>query len=57
MLPITPASQYLRPRAFVQEEWNAKFADGRANTDISKSTRRVPPQHTITGPVTNIHTY
>jgi len=37
MLPITPASVYLRPRAFVKEEWDAKFSDGRANTEIRKS--------------------
>ncbi|KAF2830334.1 endo-1,3(4)-beta-glucanase 1 precursor [Ophiobolus disseminans] len=33
MVPLTPASQYLRAKTFVREEWDAKFSDGRANQD------------------------
>jgi endo-1,3(4)-beta-glucanase len=30
MLPISPATAYLRPRAFVKEEWEKFFDNGRA---------------------------
>lgn len=33
MVPLNPASSYLRPRAFVKEEWDAMFSDGRALKD------------------------
>jgi endo-1,3(4)-beta-glucanase len=33
MVPIAPPTTYLRPRAFVKEEWDAMFDNGRANID------------------------
>lgn len=33
ILPLSPATSYLRPRAFVKEEWDAFFSEGRANVD------------------------
>jgi endo-1,3(4)-beta-glucanase len=30
MLPISPATSYLRPRPFVQAEWDRFFSNGRA---------------------------
>jgi endo-1,3(4)-beta-glucanase len=54
MLPITPASIYLRSRAFVKEEWDAKFTDGRANTDIGKSPTQSP--HSVFLPLVPLST-
>lgn len=31
MLPLNPSSSYTRPRAFVQEEWDTYFSNGRAD--------------------------
>ena len=33
MIPINPSSSLTRPRAFVQEEWDAIFIHGRATKD------------------------
>lgn len=33
MVPLNPSSILLRSRAFVKEEWDAKFSDGRAVVD------------------------
>jgi endo-1,3(4)-beta-glucanase len=33
MIPINPSSSLTRPRAFVQEEWDAMFSRGRATKD------------------------
>lgn len=33
MLPLSPASALLRPKPFVQGEWDRFFSDGRANVD------------------------
>ncbi|KAH4954799.1 hypothetical protein HBH70_188430 [Parastagonospora nodorum] len=33
ILPLSPATSYLRPRAFVKEEWDQFFSNGRANVD------------------------
>ncbi|KAF2670501.1 endo-1,3-beta-glucanase Engl1 [Microthyrium microscopicum] len=36
MLPLSPASPYTRSQAFVSEEWQTYFSDGRAqNTDVA----------------------
>ncbi|TID18292.1 glycoside hydrolase family protein [Venturia nashicola] len=32
MLPLTPASPYMRPKEFVQQEWDNLFADGYVET-------------------------
>lgn len=32
MIPLNPSSTYTRPKSFVQEEWDAYFSNGRADT-------------------------
>lgn len=36
MAPITPATLLIRPRAFVKEEWDKFFSNGKANVDGEK---------------------
>ncbi|KAK7179783.1 glycosyl hydrolase family 81 protein [Paraphaeosphaeria sporulosa] len=53
MLPLAPPSAYLRPRAFVKEEWDAFFALPPAASSAPQSPPKTPqtPQPTSSRPV------
>jgi endo-1,3(4)-beta-glucanase len=45
MVPVAPPTAYLRPRAFVKEEWDAMFDNGRANVEGNSALHSCSPFH------------